>query len=270
MSYLYGMKKSISTSLAILAAIQFITCGCSVLGNTKWDANYLAGAANNAITAATLSNEQVVQLSRQSVEYMDKENKVNTGAYKQRLDKVMAGISEVGGMKINLKVYETKEINAFACGDGSIRVYSGLMDVMNDEQLIAIIGHEIGHVMHKDTKNAMQRAYATAAARGVVAAAGGVVGTLAQTAVGDIAQSYVSAQFSQKQEFAADEYGFQFAVDHGYSPYGMATALEKLVELSNGGGASASYVAKMFSSHPDSAVRAQKMRAKADSYKAKN
>lgn len=255
------------SAIAALAASVLAVTGCGILGKTQWNADYLAGAAGNALTAATLSNAQIVELSRQSVELMDKENKVNTGAYKTRLDKLMAGITEVDGISLNFKVYETKEINAFACGDGSIRVYSGLMDVMDDDQLIAIIGHEIGHVMHKDTKAAMQRAYATAAARGVIAAAGGVGEVLAATAIGDIAQSFVSAQFSQKQEFAADEYGFNFAVKHGHSPYSMATALEKLVELSNGGGASASYVAKMFSSHPDSATRAERMRAKADSYK---
>ncbi len=260
------MKTRLMT-MAAFAALSIAVSSCGILGKTQWDAGYLAGAASNALTAATLSNAQVIELSRQSVAHMDQENKVNTGSYKARLDKLMAGITEVEGITLNLKVYETKEINAFACGDGSIRVYSGLMDVMDDDQLIAIIGHEIGHVMHKDTKAAMQRAYASAAARGLVAAAGGTVGELAKSSIGGIAESYVSAQFSQKQEFAADDYGFNFAVKHGHSPYSMATALEKLVQLSNGGGANASYVAKMFSSHPDSATRAAKMRAKADAYK---
>ena len=261
------MDKYRLLAISAAAAAMLSLSGCGMLGKTQWNPDYLAGAASNALTAMTLSNAQVIELSRQSVELMDKENKVNTGAYKKRLDKLMEGIDEVEGVKLNLKVYETQEVNAFACGDGSIRVYSGLMDVMDDDQLIAIIGHEIGHVMHKDTKAAMQRAYASAAARGVVAAAGGVGEVLAATAIGDIAQSFVSAQFSQKQEFAADEYGFNFAVKHGHSPYSMATALEKLVELSNAGGAKASSVAKMFSSHPDSATRAARMRAKADSYK---
>lgn len=260
------MKRNLNILAAFTAAAMAIS-GCGILGGGQMDAGYLAGAASNALTAATLSNAQVIELSRQSVAHMDQESKIDNGAYKARLDKLMAGITEVEGVKLNLKVYQTSDINAFACGDGSIRVYSGLMDVMDDDQLIAIIGHEIGHVMHKDTKTAMQRAYAAAAARGLVAAAGGTVGEFAKSSIGDIASSFVSAQFSQKQEFAADEYGFQFAVKHGHSPYSMATALEKLVELNNSGGSRASAVAKMFSSHPDSALRAQKMRAKADAMK---
>ena len=51
------------------------------------------------------------------------------------------------------------DVNAFACGDGSIRVFSSLMDLMDDDQLMAIIGHEIGHVVHADVKHAMKNAY---------------------------------------------------------------------------------------------------------------
>ena len=58
----------------------------------------------------------------------------------------------------------------------------------------------------------------------------------------------MSAQFSQKQEYAADEYGFEFCIEHGFSPHGMADGLNRLVELSQG--AKASTVQKMFSSHP--------------------
>lgn len=262
----YIMKKHCVSILSAALAVSFSLTGCALLGGGQWDAEYLAGAASNAITAATLSNAQVIELSRESVAYMDKENKVNTGSYKKRLDNLMKGIDQVDGLTLNFKVYETSEINAFACGDGSIRVYSGLMDVMNDDQLIAIIGHEIGHVVHKDTKAAMQRSYAALAARGVVAASGGVAGAVAASSIGGLAQSFMSAQFSQKQEFAADEYGFKFSVEHGHSPYSMATALEKLVELNNSS-SQASAVAKMFASHPDSALRAQKMRAKADAMK---
>lgn len=55
-------------------------------------------------------------------------------------------------------------------------------------------------------------------------------------------------------------------MEHGFSPYGMANGLNKLVELSQG--AKASVVQKMFSSHPDSEKRAARMKAKADEYMA--
>ena len=149
------MKK---TFLALLIASLMLS-GCSILasGLSNMDPTALATAANTAMTALTISDEQIAQLSAQSVAYMDSVNKIDKGAYDARLRKLMSKVKTVDGVPINLKVYRTNEVNAFACGDGSIRVYSGLMDVMDDSELMAVIGHEIGHVLHKDTKNAMKK-----------------------------------------------------------------------------------------------------------------
>lgn len=249
-----------------LLVLPLLLTGCSVLGGINWNEGQLAAAAGNALTAASLSNEDIVRLSAQTVAQLDAQNVIDNGAYAQRLAKVMSGINTVDGLPLNFKVYKTKEVNAFACGDGSIRVYSGLMDVMDDGELMAIIGHEIGHVVHKDTKNAMKNAYLAAAARGVISAAGSV-GAIASNTLGDIGEAFVSSQFSQKQEYAADDYGFTFSTQHGQDAYSMSNALNKLVDLA--GGSQASAVQKMFSSHPDSAERAAKMKEKADKYTGK-
>lgn len=135
------------------------------------------------------------------------------------------------------------------------------MDLMDDDELMAIIGHEIGHVVHADVKHAMKNAYLASAARGVVGSTGGAAAKLTDSQLGDVVQAFTSAQFSQKQEYEADEYGMQFCIEQGFDPYGMARSLEKLVALSNG--AKASTVQKMFSSHPDSDKRAARMRDKA-------
>ena len=89
---------------------------------------------------------------------------------------------------------------------------------------------------------------------------------MSDSQVGEVVTAFTGAQFSQKQEFEADEYGFEFSVKHGFSPYAMANSLTKLVELSKG--AKASVVQKMFSSHPDSEKRAARMKEKADAYAA--
>lgn len=236
---------------------------CSLLYNL--DSTQLAYAAGNAATAASLSDAQIVELSARTVAQLDSQNTIDNGTYMKRLKRVMAGITEVEGMTINYKVYKLDQVNAFACGDGSIRVYSGLMDLMDDNELMAVIGHEFGHVVHKDTKKSMKKAYMNAAARNVVGSVSGTVGTLAQSALGDIAESYLNSQYSQKQEYAADDYGFQFAVDHGYSVYSMYNALVKLATLSTKSTSSA--IQKAFSSHPDTASRATRMQEKATSYK---
>ena len=247
--------------IALTAACLMLT-GCGILTSGNLDPNALASAAGNVMTAMSISDEQIAELSAQSVAQLDAQNAIDNGAYARRLANLMKGISQVEGIPLNFKVYKTAEVNAFACGDGSIRVYSGLMDVMDDDELIAIIGHEIGHVVHKDTKNAMKKAYMAYAARDAVGAMGGTIGTISKSVIGDLAQSFVSAKFSQKQEFAADEYGFQFAYQHGHTPYSMYNSLCELLKMSQGSQASA--VAQMFSSHPGTEERAARAKEMAD------
>lgn len=90
---------------------------------------------------------------------------------------------------------------------------------------------------------------------------GSTLAKLSESQLGEIVTAFTDAQFSQKQEYAADEYGFEFCVEHGFSPYGMANSLQKLVELSQGERASA--VQK-----PDSEKRAARIKEKADAYSA--
>ena len=128
--------------LLIIAATAMSLCSCSVLSSVNWNAEGLANAAGKVMTAASINDEQIAALSRQTIVSLDQQNVIDNGAYAKRLARVMSGINEIDGIPINYKVYKTSDINAFACGDGSIRVYSGLMDVMDDEELTAIIGHE--------------------------------------------------------------------------------------------------------------------------------
>lgn len=248
--------------LSLLTALVVLS-GCSVLQNIHLDPNLLAQAAGNAAYATTISDEDIAILSAQSVAQLDAQNKMADPSYLTRLNKIMKGVREVNGLPLNFKVYKTNEINAFACGDGSIRVYSGLMDAMSDAEVAAIVGHEIGHVNLKHTKKAMKTAYLAVAARYALASAGGVVGGVAASFVGDLAQQFVDSKFSQKQEFQADEQGYLFSVQMGYDKYSMYNALNRLLELS--GNSTATMGQKMFSSHPDTAERAARMKAKAES-----
>ena len=252
--------------VALLAAMLMLP-GCGIMSSTSFDAASLATAAGTAMTALTISDEQIAQLSAQSVAYMDSVNTVDNGSYDKRLRKLMGKVTNIDGVPINLKVYKTNEVNAFACGDGSIRVYSGLMDVMDDAELMAVIGHEIGHVRNKDTKTAMKKTYMAYAARMALGSTGTLIGTLSTSVLGDIAQSYLNAQYSQKQEFAADESGFAFSIEQGYSPYSMYNSLVKLMKLNEGSSSSrSSGVQQAFSSHPATEERAARMKSAAEAY----
>ena len=233
------------------------------IGGRKLNTGKLLEAGKDVAKAVTLSDKDIAQLSREAVEWMDANNPIadETTEYGARLKR----LTEINGLPLNFKVYHVVDVNAFACGDGSIRVFSALMDLMDDDELMAISGHEIGHVVHADVKHAMKNAYLSSAARNAAGAAeGSTLAKLSDSQLGEVVTAFTGAQFSQKQEYEADEYGFEFSVKNGFSPYGMGNSLNKLVELSKG--AKSSTVQKMFSSHPDSEKRAARMKEKADAY----
>lgn len=255
--------KRIFAIIAVMSAFSVTAAQAQIkIGNRTVNVKKAVQAVSDVTKAATLSDEDIASMSHESVVWMDRHNKVDAGEYDARLRRLTDGITEVDGLPLNFKVYDVIDVNAFACGDGSIRVFSSLMDIMDDDELMAIIGHEIGHVVNHDVRDAMKSAYLASAALNAAGAAGGKIAQLTDSQLGELAAALLDAQFSQKQEYAADEYGLEFCVKHGFSPYGMANALDKLVELSKG--AKASAVQKMFSSHPDSEKRAARMKEKAE------
>ena len=96
-------------------------------------------------------------MSKEYMVWMDAHNPLTKPdtEYGKRLEKLTGHIKEMDGLKLNFGVYEVVDVNAFACGDGSVRICAGLMDVMTDEEVMAVVGHEIGHVVHTDSKDAM-------------------------------------------------------------------------------------------------------------------
>lgn len=220
----------------------------------------LMQAGVDALNSALLSDAQVVQLSRQAVQQMDAQNPVAgpNDPYTQRLNRIVRRHKTVSGIPINYKVYMVKDVNAFATADGSVRVFKGLMDVMTDNELLAIMGHEIGHVINHDTRDGMKKALQRSAVRNVLASQSGAIGRLSRSELGGVADYIIGSSFSRKQETEADDYSYQFMKKNGYSVMALATSFEKLAKQSGGAG-----VPTFLSTHPDSKARAQRVRDRA-------
>lgn len=151
------MKKWMLVVLVLAGSVSWGQAQIKI-GNRTINTKKVLNAASEVASAITLSDEDVAALCRESVKWMDEQNPVSDpgSAYSKRLDSLMKKVGEVEGLKLNYKVYEVVDINAFACGDGSIRVFSALMDLMDDDELMAVIGHEIGHVCTYRQQDAMK------------------------------------------------------------------------------------------------------------------
>lgn len=250
----------------LLAAALFAACGTTV--SAQLNLGKAINAASKGVQALTVTDEQMAAYAKESIDWMDTHNKVSDpdSEYTQRLNRLTAGMTQADGIPLNFKVYEVIDINAFACPDGSVRVFSSLMDVMDDDELLGIIGHEIGHVAKHHSKKQFKQSLLTGALKDALAASNGKIAALTESQLGTLGESLAGAKYSQKQENEADDCGYDFLKANGKNPWGMVRAFEKMQNLE--GAQKTSYVTKMFSSHPETAKRIKRMtdRCKKDGF----
>ena len=204
--------------MKIRSTVLALGIAATLTGCQNMDSNGLLSSGAEAFQAYSLSDAQVKTLSDQACKEMDAKAKIAPASseYSQRLNKIAAALGDnINGQPVNYKVYETKDVNAFAMANGCIRVYSGLMDLMNDNEVEAVIGHEMGHVALGHVKKGMQVALGTNAVRAAAASAGGIVGSLSQSQLGDLGEKLVNSQFSQRQESEADDYSYDLLRKRG-------------------------------------------------------
>ncbi len=252
-------------SLGVVLLAGSMLAGCGSVQNMN--AGALMDAGGSLMKSATLSDADVVAQANDACMASDRQNRLAPlgSAYQRRLNSVVRPMpASINNRTPNYRVYQTSSINAWAMPNGCIRVYSALMDKMNDDELRGVIGHEIGHVALGHTKARMQVASATLGVRQLGASSGnGMVSGLSQGQAGDLAEKIIGAQFSQSQESEADDYSYDLLKGRGQNTRGLKTAFDKLASLEAAGGAPAG--ASLFASHPPSAERSAHIQQRIDS-----
>lgn len=228
-----------------------LTC-CTPSG--EFDTGKALGVGVGALQVAMLDEGTVKQAATLSAKELDAEHEVAEAdnLYSRRLFRLTENLRRYDGLSLNFKVYLSNDINAFAMADGTVRVYSGLMDVMPDDQVLAVIGHEIGHVKLRHSYQQMKAALLTNVAFDAVSSMGGTVGDLTSSQLGKLAQTAVHARFSQADELEADAYAVRAMHNMGADPYAMKRSIETLQKLGGSGGG-------FLSSHPSNRQRTEQI-----------
>lgn len=240
---------------AMIVAAALVGCKGADMANAigKVDVGGMIDAGSTAVKAYNITDADMRMLSEQACAQADKQSKVagSKDKYTTRLNSIFKGMpTDINGQKINYKVYLTKDINAWAMANGCVRVYSGLMDMMTDDEVRGVIGHEIGHVALGHSRKGYQTAYAAAAARQAAASTGNsTVTALNASQLGEFTEALINAQFSQSQESESDDYSFDLLTKYKFKREGLVTAFQKLAKLGDSN--------SMLSSHPSSSSRAK-------------
>ena len=138
--------------------------------------------------------------------------------------------------KWEVNVLTSPEVNAWCMPGGKIAVYTGLIEKLNitDDELAAVMGHEIAHALREHGRERASQQLATQAGASVVGAFLGI-GQTGTDLAGVVGQVTYLLPYSRIHETEADRIGVELAARAGYDPRAAITLWQKMAKLSSGG-----------------------------------
>jgi len=148
--------------------------------------------------------------------------------YIDRIGQRIASVSHRPDLEYHFTAVEHESINAVAVPGGYVFITRGLLEKLASEaQLAGILGHEIAHVVARDSAAAISRQYGMSMLLLAVQVSG-APGSAVQAAA--FTKQILSLRYSRKDEKEADLAGLDYMVRAGYNPYGMLETMQVLQE----------------------------------------
>ncbi len=158
------------------------------------------------------------------------------------------------GVRWETALFVEKEPNAFALPGGKVGVNTGIFSVAkNQDQLAAVIGHEIGHVISRHHEERLTRQMGASSLLQIAGALAGDYGQLVTQGGGMVAQTGFLLPNSRTQESEADVVGQRLMAQAGFDP---AQAVDLWQNMMAAGGARSP---QWLSTHPDPANRIREL-----------
>ena len=259
------MKKLL---IVLIAATAMQLSSCATTTNTS-----ASGVARKQFMLLPAS--QVTSMSGaayvQTLKEADTKKTLNTD--KKQLERVrnisnkliaQVGVFRPDATKWNWEVnVETNDqVNAYCMPGGKIMVFTGLINKLNatDDELGAVIGHEIAHALREHGRERMSSAYVQqfglqALALGLSKGTSAFVGNTTMQAASMGSQLFFALPNSRLQETEADRIGLELSARAGYNPDAAVTLWQKMSAL---GGAKQP---EFLSTHPSNDTRIAELRA---------
>lgn len=181
--------------------------------------------------------------------------------YVSTLGQRIAQTSERPNLQYQFFVVDDQSVNAFSIPGGFIYVNTGLLRIVESEdELAAVLAHEIAHVVARHGLRNLKSAQKAQIGVGIASILGSILtGGAGGRAIGAGAQIFAAGQLTKHSrdfEREADYLGLYNITEAGFDPNGMIGIFEKL-----GRNGSKSSMGGIFASHPDARERAQNTQA---------
>jgi predicted Zn-dependent protease len=234
--------------------------GCQSVNTTNAGA---VGVERKQYMFSMLSAQQVTQMSAQAYQQT-----ISEASAKGVLDKNSGNAKRVNAIAKRLiaqapvfrpdaaqwdwqvNLIDSKELNANCGPGGKIIVYSGLIEQLqlSDDELAAVMGHEIAHALREHGREAMSKAYATQMAEQGIGALLGL-GQDSMALADNVVQYSMTLPNSRANENEADLIGLELSARAGYNPEAAVSLWQKMAQ------ASAGAPPEFMSTHPSSGSR---------------
>ncbi len=204
-----------------------------------------------------MPDAQINQMGLQAFDSLKKEKTIsNNGQYNQVANCIAGAITQQIGGQWEVVVFEDASPNAFALPGNKIGIHSGMLKLINNQdQLAAVIGHEIGHVLAKHSNERASQEMAVNQGMNVVQAVAAPQSALGQTAVGLLgvgAQYGILMPYSRVHESEADIIGVDLMAKAGFDPRQSISLWQIMDQASHG-----QQPIEFMSTHPSHATRIQ-------------
>jgi len=260
-----GRRIAVWGSALALAAL----AGCTTVQTTQ---SGTVGVERKQFIAASVPAEQLqVAANQQYAEMMSKARAAGAldadAAQVQRVrtitNRLIAQVgafrSDASGWPWEVHVISSDEVNAWCMPGGKMAIYTGLIKRINpsDDELAAVLGHEMAHALREHSREQISQQMATQVGLSVLSAVTGM------PAVGDLGAALSNVMFtlpnSRTHESEADLIGVELAARAGYDPRAAVTLWQKMGAL--GGG---SAPPEFLSTHPSAATRTAELQRNAE------
>lgn len=196
------------------------------------------------------SPQQDYEIGRQSALVANRQMQTFSDARITRIGRRLAAAAPGARFPYEFRVVNNSAINAFALPGGFVYINRGALNAARSEdEIAAVLAHEISHVALRHGTNQASRASVAQAGLGLIS---GLLGGRAQGGLGQVLGIVggfgLNALFlknSRTAESEADLLGARIMQRAGYNPYGMISFLETIQR--NSGGRSIEFL----SDHPN-------------------
>ena len=241
--------RKIITSITLVLVVLFCLAGCAINPVTL-NREFMIISEAKEISIGKRTDPMIVQ-------QMGYYNDPTLQAYVNQVGQKLVRVCRRRDIAYYFKILDTDDVNAFALPGGYIYVTRGILAMMNSEaELAGVLGHEIGHVVGRDSANRIsQQSLAQ-----IIAIAGMAVPNTRELAMaGNLLFESVMVGYGREKELLADTQGVEYMYKAGYDSLQLCKFQRKLSEISLGPAGYGQYL----STHPDIFYRINKTKAEA-------